>query len=238
VDPALLPDLTYQDDETWVEVELPGEHAGILSSVAYLMRFQTNRARANRFYDSFLCQPFNPPSSGIPAATEESAKQTDLQQRDGCKYCHALLEPAAAHWGRWTELGAAWLDPETYPAYREDCDKCQGCAQVCTSYYLVNASVPAEEEFTGMLKAYVYRSEQHHQNVESGPSLLALSTLDDGRVAQCAGRSTTEWLLGRALSADEQAFAAAVTDGFVESGYSWKSLVRAIVTSPVYRRVR
>ena len=46
----------------------------------------------------------------------------DLQQRSGCAYCHALLEPSAAHWGRWTEQGVGYLSAASFPPTREDCE--------------------------------------------------------------------------------------------------------------------
>jgi len=96
MDVDALPELEFVDQDTWVEVTAPAYHAGILTSPAYLIRFQTDRARANRFFDSFLCQPFQAPDAGLPLG-EETVPHPDLQQRDGCKYCHALLEPTTTH---------------------------------------------------------------------------------------------------------------------------------------------
>ncbi|MCA9545215.1 MAG: hypothetical protein KC613_12515, partial [Myxococcales bacterium] len=45
MDPAGLPDLAFTDADTWVEVELPQAHAGLLTRAGFLLRFQTNRAR-------------------------------------------------------------------------------------------------------------------------------------------------------------------------------------------------
>lgn len=238
VDPAALPDLTWKDADVWVQVELPPDHAGVMSSVAFLMRFQTNRARANRFYDAFLCQPFNPPAGGLPPTSDASAKEPDLQKREGCKYCHALLEPAAAHWGRWTELGGAYLDPVEYPAYSAECDNCVGCSAKCTQWYLTKAPTPQEEPFTGWLRPYLYRSEAHFANVELGPAMLAKTMEQDGRLQECTTKTTAEWMLGRTLGADEAGFLDGLVQEFVGSGYSYRRLVKAIVTSPVYRRVR
>lgn len=238
VDVEALPDLTWQDDDVWVQVEQKEGHAGVLSSVAFMMRFQTNRARANRFYDAFLCQPFNPPAGGLPATSDAAAQEPDLQKREGCKYCHALLEPAAAHWGRWTELGGAFLDPAEYPAYDPACDGCSGCSQKCAAFYITTPQVPQEEPYTGWLRAYLYRAEDHHDNVELGPSLLAETMEADGRLQECTSRTTAEWLLGRKLSEGDQAFLDDLINQFVGSGYSYRSLVKAIVLSPVYRRVQ
>ena len=55
------------DDALGEVVEAGPAHAGVLTSPAYLLRFQTHRARANRFHVSFLCQPFVAPDGGLPA---------------------------------------------------------------------------------------------------------------------------------------------------------------------------
>ena len=153
VDPALLPDLAFEDEDTWVEVELGPEQAGVLTSTAYLMKFQTRRARANRFYTAFLCQPFQPPAGGLQDLDNPDAT-LDLTVRDGCKYCHAILEPAGAHWGRWGEYGAGYLDPEAFPAFAEDCAWCaetgESCSAECSNYYVVDALNSEEDPFAGL----------------------------------------------------------------------------------------
>ncbi|MEM9491228.1 MAG: hypothetical protein AAGC55_18915, partial [Myxococcota bacterium] len=73
IDTSLLPDLDFIDADTWVEVELGEEQSGVLTSPAFLMKFQTNRSRANRFYNAFLCQPFQPPDDGIPGLDSTTA---------------------------------------------------------------------------------------------------------------------------------------------------------------------
>ena len=248
VDPApipheLLPDLEFTDKE-WTEITLPDHHAGILSSIAFLLRFQTDRARANRFYNAFLCQPFQPPDSeeGLPVDDEISALEPDLQKRDGCKYCHGLLEPAAAYWGRWTEQGAGFLDPESFPPVASDCQACAAtgisCSDACKRYYLVDALSASEIPFLGWLKAYVFRHEAHHDHVEVGPRLLAMGSVVDHKLPRCAARTAVQWLLGRAVDPSEEAWVEDLAFRFADGGYLYQDLVRMIVTSRTYRRVR
>ena len=45
-----LPALPFTDTETWVPFEREGVHAGAFTTLSYLVRFASNRARANRFY--------------------------------------------------------------------------------------------------------------------------------------------------------------------------------------------
>ncbi|MBD90470.1 MAG: hypothetical protein CL940_09040 [Deltaproteobacteria bacterium] len=236
-----IPEMDYTAEDTWYELSLDSAHAGILTAPAYLIRFQTDRARANRFFDSFLCQPFQAPDSGIPVG-EEAIPHPDLQQRDGCKYCHALLEPAAAHWGRWAEGGAGYLDPETYPRHRDECMACAtygvNCSEDCNRFYLTKPLTAHEAEFLGELKSYVFRRADHEINVEAGPELLVSKAVGDGRLPLCVAKRTSEWLLGRSLEPREEPWLTDLATHFVASGLRFKELVHAIVTSDTYRRVR
>jgi hypothetical protein len=240
---SALPAIPFTADDVWQEIELPESHAGVLTRMAYLLRFQTNRARANRFYDAFLCQPFNPPEGGLPVADAESARNPDLQHRSGCKYCHSLLEPAASHWGRWTEQGIGFLDPDGFPPTRSDCEACarrgQACSNECRNFYATQSYAAAEDEFLGMLNAYKFRRADHIRNIEVGPKLLAMSAIADNRLPLCIARRTAEWLLGGQVSPQNDAdWIAEIARQFVFSDLSYRALVKSIVTSPRYRRVR
>lgn len=236
-----LPDLDYTQASTWVKVDLDDEHAGILTSPAYLLRFQTLRARANRFYNAFLCQPFQPPPGGLPAPND-SVPVLDLQQRDGCKYCHGLLEPASAYWGRWTPSGGGYLDPVSFPPMREECRSCavrgQWCGQECSQFYVTNAITAEEEPYLGWLKAYEFRRPEHESHVEEGPARLALEAVVDGRLQTCVARNTVRWLLGRETTPDDDAWIAQLATELEGSGWSYRALVEKIVTSPIYRSAR
>ncbi len=236
-----LPNIPFTD-YSFHEIELPAEHAGILTSPAFLLRFQTNRARANRFFDSFLCSPPSPPPGGLPTADPNARVEPDLQKRDGCKYCHALLEPAAAHWGRWTERGAGFLAPELFPARRADCEQCgrtgQACSQECRLYYVTNTFTPEEEAFVGALSSYQFLRADHERNVEMGPRLLVLTSIVDDRFPTCISQRTVEGMVGRELDAEETEWAGSLARDFLASGYRYRDLVKSIVTSDIYRRVR
>ena len=238
-----LPVLPFIEEDVWREVELPEAHAGVLTRPAFLLRFQTNRARANRFYDSFLCQPFNPPEGGLPVADEESARNPDLQHRAGCKYCHSILEPAAAHWGRWTEQGIGYLDATSFPATRDDCEACatrgQNCNAECRNFYATQSFSEIEDDYLGMLNAYKFRREDHIRNIEVGPKLLALAAVADNRLPTCVSKRTASWLLGsETLDDSDASWVQELSRQFVFSDMSFRALVKAIVMSPRYRRVR
>ncbi|MFO0729030.1 MAG: hypothetical protein U1E65_34945 [Myxococcota bacterium] len=235
-----LPDLAWTD-EAFSEIELGPEHAGVLTSLSYLLRFQTNRARAAHFFDAFLCSPLSPPPGGIPIDPTERPTP-NLQKRDGCKYCHALLEPTGAHWARWTERGAGFLAPDHFPASREDCRRCAQnglvCSPECRLYYLTTSLSAEDRPYFGWLNAYAFLRPEHQKNAELGPKLLIEGTVIDDRFPRCAARRATQNLLGRQLSTEELVALDDAAHRFVESGMSYKALIKAIVTSPVYRRVR
>ena len=238
---AALPDLDWDDEETWVEVDLGPQHAGVLTSVPFLLRFNSNRARANRFFERFLCRPFVPPVGGIPTTGDELVT-LDLQRREGCEYCHAMLEPAAAHWGRWPQGGAAYLDPEAFPATRDDCWTCAttnaSCPSECRAHYVTEALGSEQEPYLGKLQAYEFRDEAHEVGIESGPVLLVRESIVDGSLPACSARTAAQWLLGDVAFDADAAWYDEIGEDFVAAGFSWRELMKNVVTSDVYRRVR
>lgn len=239
VDLDALPDLDWTDPE-FVEVDLGEAHAGVFTSPAWLFRFTTNRARANRFYNSFLCQPFQPPEGGIPEAAS-GTPTLDLNARDGCKYCHALLEPGAAYWGRWTPAGAGYLPPDTFPAYSDECAACAAgtlaCSDECSKFYLTRVLSSEQAPYVGWLSAYEFLDERHRFHVDEGPAMLVEEAVADGRLPTCVARSTAGWLLGREPSTDEEAWVHALGEALVGSDWSYRALVKEIVLSDAYRTV-
>ena len=242
-----LPDFDYNEMDRWTQLILEGEHSGVLTHPAFLLRFQTNRARASHFYDIFLCSPFQPPEGGLPVPDEASVRNPDLQERAGCKYCHALLEPAASYWGRWTEQGIAYLDAETFPSEREDCLNCalsgSQCSNECRTHYITSTLLEQEVPYLGKLKAYSFRRDEHSINVERGPRLLAYSEITGQRLPRCVAQRTAEWLLGKNMSdaditARDRQWLDELGIRFSRDGYRYSSLIKDIITDERYRRVK
>lgn len=238
----VLPDLPFSAVEDWVEVDAGRPASGVLTTAAFLYRFQTNRGRANVFRNSFLFNPYQPAPGGIDLSDSTAATEPDLQIRNGCRDCHASLEPEAAHWGRFVEHGAGFLDPAEWPSQRTACATCagdpDGCTSDCTAHYITTASTASERRHLGMLKAYWFRLPEDEAGIEMGPGLLVMNAAESGALQYGIARSTAEWLLGRSMSSTERDAVADFAQGFTNSGYSWRQLVRAIVISPTYRRVR
>ena len=237
---SLVPDLDYRVADQWVEIDTGPEARGILTNWVYLARFVTQRARVDRFYQSFLCQPFQPPVSGINLNTADR-DQPDLQIREGCRYCHSIIEPIAAYWGRYTEGASSYLDVGNYPDYDESCYRCAVsgiCSQRCNQAYITQAPTGAEIPYLGYLKAYLFRRPEHQNHVNEGPKTLVMRALVDGRLASCTVKNAFKWLVGRSVLADEQNWLDQVTLSFMDQNYPFKSLVKSIVSSEIYRRVR
>jgi hypothetical protein len=240
VDVERLPNLSATAKDTWREIELPTHHAGLLTSPAYLLRFSTNRARADRLFNAFMCSPLIPPAGGL--VFNQTRPNPDLQRRDGCKYCHANLEPTAAFWGRWGELGAGFLDPVKFPPRRSDCEACartgEQCSEECRRFYVMNALTVEEEPYLGMLKSYQFRQSVHERHVEEGPKLLVINSVVDSRFGDCVSQKIAARLMGRELLEDEADWLRKLAQEFVSSNYSYKSWVKAILKSENYRRVQ
>ena len=240
VDLARLPDVVW-DDKDFTSVALGAEHAGVLTSPAWLLRFQTNRGRANRFYNSFLCQPFQPPAGGV-TDLDNPNPTLDLTSRAGCQYCHALLEPAAAHWGRWPQSGAGYLDPQTHPPFDQACQACAlsggDCPDRCDNHYLTQPLNSEQDDYLGWLLSYEFLEDRHQSHVEEGPTLLVNTTVTDGRLPDCITTKTAEWLMGREMTEVDGPWLDQLSTDFVGGDFQYKALVKQIITSDNYRRTQ
>ncbi|MBX7114649.1 MAG: DUF1585 domain-containing protein, partial [Myxococcaceae bacterium] len=63
----------------WVEYTRDENASGVLTTPAYLLRFPTQRARVNEFYEAFLCKHFAPPAGAkVPAADDACNRENNL----------------------------------------------------------------------------------------------------------------------------------------------------------------
>ena len=226
--------LTFDQLDSWVEVDRGTRHAGVLSMPAYLTKFQSDRGRANRFYNAFLCQSFQAPEGGLPAASDDCHDEPDLTKRCGCNYCHASLEPAAAYWGRWAEAGVAPLNEDTFPESNSQCTTPQGARNpACIRFYLTQALHDDEQPYLGVLLPYVFADDQRKENIRVGPEGIARTAIDNGTFASCTVSKMWDHYMVRAdTEADAEALAN-LTAQF-KQGYSLRDLIKSIVTRPEY----
>jgi len=242
-DPSQIPDVPYNNTTTWVEFARDDWHSGVLTSAEYLYRFATWRSRIASFYDSMLCSHFAPPPNAtMPAPDDTCNRENNLSQRCGCSYCHASIEPLAAHWGRFGERGATYLDPNLFPRVDLRCRDCaingdSFCGGTCANY-VMQAFDGDGANSLGLLKTYLYRTPLEEDNIAGGPQLLVEKMLASGDLERCTARRIWKEFLGRPMTqAEEAAYLDSMVSTFVANGWNLKSLIQWTVTSDLYRRI-
>lgn len=226
-------------DETWRPTARNGKHAGILTMPAFLLRFQTQRSRANRFRIAFMGQYFVPAEKLEPQAGC-SNDAADLTQRCNCQYCHQTLEPMSAYFGNFAEAGSALMSNRTrFPLSRPDCIGQE--RGECSRFYQTQADLPGP----GKLLPYQFEAThpEYVANIDGGPRKLAESIIADGTFARTVVQSLLERLLKRPMKLDgadatDRPTLEALAKTFKEGGYQYPALVRSIIALPEYRSVR
>ncbi|MEW6433167.1 MAG: hypothetical protein AB1730_16810 [Myxococcota bacterium] len=217
-------------------------HAGVLTTPAYLLRFQTNRGRANRFRIDFECESFVPPSQlETPAADGCSADSGDLTKRCTCRYCHRQLEPMAAGWGQFAEAGTTLMtDLTLFPRMRANC---VNSANAFCRRFFVTAD---DADNPGALLPYQYADAQHPDitaALAAGPKGRVNAIIANGTFAKCAVKRAWAALMKREMrvagtEVDELDELDTLATGFAANNYSLPWLFEQIVSQPAYRRVR
>jgi len=240
-----MPILPFQKKTEWQKSTRGALHSGILTMAGYLLKFESNRSRANRFYNAFLCKHFQAPAGGLPAADSECHNEPNLTKRCGCKYCHQTVEPAAAYWGRWAEAGLAPLNPgqtlnsktATFPEFWKTCTTPQGARSLfCRRFYFTHANHPDEKPYVGMLLPYVFATKDTKDNIANGPRAIAKSAVDSGTFAECTVKKLWQWFVGTPMLLPQQsALLKKLAEQFKKDKYSVKKLVTHIVKTEEYK---
>ncbi|MFL5321447.1 MAG: hypothetical protein ACJ790_17430 [Myxococcaceae bacterium] len=237
-------------DQTWTKVDrgqLPTRqfHAGVLTLPAYLLRFQTNRARANRFRIDFECDYFVPPAQ-LTAQPGCQDGTTELTQRCYCQACHQTLEPLAAHWGQFAEAGTSMLtDTTAFPRKNPSC--VNSSSSFCTRFYIT----PSDADNSGSLIPYQYADKTSSDpyrkamgdNIEAGPRKLVNGIISDHTFARCTVKKLWGWFMKRDMhvlgaESEEAPVLDTLATGFEAHNYDLPWLIEQVVTQPQYRRVR
>jgi hypothetical protein len=234
------PDLPYDAD--WQTVDREPYHSGVLTTLGFLRRFASHRARVNRLYTAFLCDPFEAPSGGLPPATDECSMNPDLSSRCGCAACHETIEPATTHWGRWEE-GDDFVYREDIDTFSNNCANCEkgNCSNFCKTFYITRelettpGSVDSE---LGKLKTLGWRTEEEASALDTGPSALVTRPEYQQQLASCAVQNFSEHVFGRELSGEERTtWLVEKTASFEASGHDFLQMVKNIVSDDRYRRI-
>jgi hypothetical protein len=231
-----VPSTRAYDDATWKVGKASPLAAGVLTSYAYLMRFQTNRSRANRFRIAFAQEHFSPPAGEIkePGCSSDP-NELDLTKRCTCQYCHKTLEPLAVSWGAFAENGSADLsDTKQYPIVDKDCKTAPGNrTPACARLYVTDKDQPG----LGKLKALQF-SDDHKDYAATyakGPVVAAQALVASGAFARATVRGLYAYLVKRDPN-DAPEVEKSLIDAFTASKYDFPALVRMIVKLPEYRR--
>jgi hypothetical protein len=239
-----LPKLPFTAPQSEWSEYVRGENAsGVLTTPAFLYRFPTQRARVAQFYEAFLCKSFAPPADAVSPNPEDACnRENNLAKRCGCNYCHATIEPTGAHWGRFGERNALYLDPLLFPKIDTKCRDCAlsgntNCDGECSDY-VMQAYDGDGANSLGMLKTYLYRTDEDQANIEAGPRLLVQRSLQTGDLERCAVTRMWQTFLGRPMSSvEEKLYLDALVQGFSDDGRNLKQLIRRVVTTDAYRRI-
>lgn len=248
-DPALPTNPDYTDTD-WLPAKRSGMHAGVLTLPAFSLRFQTNRARANRFRILFSSQWFVPPEGkDVPAKTGCDPATDDLTQRCDCRGCHQVLEPLAARFGAVAEVGSTLVtDPALYPPVNAGCwpaVKAPYSSAFCNRFYVLNNTAFNP----GWLKTWQYATldDALHKSIrlglEEGPRSLAQTVVDDGQFYTSSVRNLWQFVMGRDMVLEagdpksELKLLFELSQQFRQHN-DFRKLVLALVQLPQYRRVR
>jgi hypothetical protein len=241
---AALPVIEYTADPAqWVEYTRDENNAGVLTSPAFLYRFPTYRARVNRFYEAFLCKHFAPPADAkVPPADDACNRENNLAKRCGCNYCHATIEPSGAHWGRYGERNATFLDPLRFPRFDTKCRDCAlagniNCDGECGNYVMQALDGDGAASL-GLLKTYLYRTPEEEPNIVGGPRLLVERMMQSGDLERCAVENAWQQFIGRPMTTQEQdMYLDALTTEWTMRGRTFKELLKLVISTDAYRRI-
>ncbi len=241
--PALVPSVPMTEASTWVEYTRDEQAAGVLTTPSWLYRFPTQRARVNQFWEVFLCKHFSPPAGALVPPPEDSCnRDNNLATRCGCSYCHATIEPTGAHWGRFGERNAQYLEPAQFPKVSAKCRDCAlagntTCDNECGNY-VMQAFDGEGAQSLGLLRTYLYRTPDEEPNIVGGPRLLVERMMQTGDLEKCTVRNMWNHLLGRPMTAEEERlYLGRLVDQFAMNNHNLKRLMLAIVSTDAYRRV-
>src|SRR4029453_1417299 len=184
-----------QDTTTWVTIADRGAHAaGIMTMPIFLLKYGTRRQRAHAVYSAFLCKDFGPTNVKL-----QPSQEPDLTKRPGCAACHPRLEPMAAYFTRIQESNWTYLPPALFPISLDRCKQDpKHMHSGCKIYY-----DPAFTDLTRTSLRGAYASPQH---AEAGPQGLAAEITSSPEFAPCVVHNVGEALLGRPLTADDDAW--------------------------------
>jgi hypothetical protein len=237
-----LPTLTFDQADNWVKVMRTGNEAGVETMPAYLLKFQNDRGRANRFYNAFFGRYYQ--SGTLPSGSTmmQGCDNTnpDITKRCFCRDCHAGaegVESIAAYFGRVGEAALVPLKPTTFPSNDPTCATPRNVN--CLRFYITSRDIVGMTDsplqpYVGWLRAYAFADDLRKQHIEQGPPALAQYVISQNIFGPAIVRRLWTHFMGHdPLDSDQMALDKLASD-FASGGYDMKALVKAIVTEPQY----
>ena len=245
----------WLDKDAWYTSERTGGHAGLFSLPAYLLRFQTNRGRANRFRIAFMGQHFIASQEETPGCDSESP---DVEKKCYCNHCHQTLEPMSMYFASFREAGSSYfgfLDPKITG---DEClERFPPNGGICRSSYTSPIIEPDPSDPKKRIRFQLLRplrfSEDHPNyidNFNAGPgALLAdhalqpLSGKNYSYFAWATTRNLFKFLAGREMVLtptdpdNDLALLDQLAEDFEANDFNFQQLVKAIVLSGTFRRM-
>jgi hypothetical protein len=237
-----IPDLTFDQVDTWVKVMRTGNEAGLETMPAYLLKFQSDRGRANRFYNAFFGRYYQAGSLPSGNMVEQGCDNTnpDITKRCFCRDCHAGtegVESLAAYFGRLGEASLVQLDESVYPAHDPNC--AASTKPSCIRFYITQRDIVGMTDsplqpFLGWLRPYAFADDLRTQHIQAGPAALAQYVIQNNNTfAQAISWRLWTRLMGHPpVDADQNQLTQLAQD--FTNGYQIRSLIKAIVTTPQY----
>lgn len=188
--------------------------AGVLATNSLWWRYTStasnaNRKRANAVSRILLCNDYLVRPIEFDRNVnllDEGAVADALRTNPACVSCHVSLDPLASYF-----FGFWWYD----------------FTPLDNSYYHPDREL-LYRDYTGVAPAYY--GEPGYTLAELGQQIAA-----DHRFPQCAATQAFELLLRRDATVDDSDAILRHRDAFIEGGLTVRSLVRSVVTDPMYR---
>lgn len=192
----------------WARVERGPEHAGILTTHAYLNHFYNGRRWAQRTFEAFMCHLTVPDYDLLDDHAEralvayrrhpEADPDVNVSAGRACAACHMQLDGLSRVKDRWDNFG------QYYPA--------SGGRAIPQTVRFLDADVDGVDAFAARL---------------AGSQAFA----------DCVSNQLWSHFMGRRFGPDEIRIRRALVERFADSGQDFKAMIRAIVSSPAYRAV-
>ena len=148
-----------------------------------------------------------------------------------------MLEPDAAHWGRWAEAGMMAMNEDKFPVFDQNCAEGRNNA-ICRLFYLQpNEAGDVDsklQDYIGTLYPYVFTDTESQDNITQGPRKLAQKAIDRGDFAECTVKKLWNYFMKRPPLDSEADLMSALANDFAGDNYNFRNLVKRIITRDEY----